>query len=414
MGNTGKENRLTEYLNLERLQPLLENLAQALDLAFVAVDYRGCPVTGGGGFTDFCSCMRGHEKYGHLCVQCYAHSGLRATMEGKPYIYRCHCGLVEFAVPLVVDGKYAGAVIGGQCDLVGDKPALEPVLPQQTPWEEVPELAGSRNGVHKTTYEKLEAGIRLLRDILHNMLEEEKGRAVREELQRKNRELLEEKAARVNLELAVRKEGDSGTMRERLDREHLFYMLNVISRLAFLEKAEETERTACDFAAMMRYVLENGEYRCVTLGEELEYIDYYLQIQRRRMEGRLRYELSVPEQYHSTLCPFMLLHPLIKQTVKYILDNSREGGSLSLRSREDRDFLVLTISCDCAGFAAQQTGQLPELEEKRQGSSLFRLDQSLKSIFGRECGISAGDREDGQPGSEIRIRLPLNGMAAEG
>ena len=35
-------------------------------------------------------------------------------------------------------------------------------------------------------------------------------------------------------------------------------MLNVISRLAFLENAEETERTVCDFADMMRYLLENG------------------------------------------------------------------------------------------------------------------------------------------------------------
>jgi len=413
MGETGTENRLTTLLNMERLQTLQDNLAKALDLAFVTVDYRGCPVTEDNGFTDFCKCMRKHGKYGHLCKQCYAHGGLHATMAGEPYIYRCHGGLVEFAVPVVVDGKYLGAVMGGQCELTGENPVLEPVLPQHTPWETEPELARTRSSVHKTTYKKLEAGIRLLQDILQNMLEEEHSRLDREALQKKNRELLEEKVARANLELAVQEEDDSGKVMAPLDREHLFYMLNVIARLAFLEKAEETERTACDFAAMMRYVLENDEYHCVTLGEELEYIDYYLQIQRRRMEGRLHYEIGVPEKYHSTLCPFMLLHPLVKNAVKFLLDNSREGGTLTIRGREEGDFLILAICCDCAGIPDQQNGHLLDLEEKRQGSPLIRLDQSLKSIFGRECGISSRDREDGQAGRELLIRLPLNGIIME-
>lgn len=119
MSVSEKNNRLTEVLNMERLQSLQDNLAKALELAFVAVDYRGCPVTENSGFTDFCSCMQKHEKYGRLCSQCYAHGGLHATMAGKSHIYRCHCGLVEFAVPLMVDGKYTGAVMGGQCEIVG-------------------------------------------------------------------------------------------------------------------------------------------------------------------------------------------------------------------------------------------------------------------------------------------------------
>lgn len=412
MGKSEKNDRLVDLLNMERLQTLQDNLAKALDLAFVTVDYRGRPVTQCSGCTDFCSAMGKHEKYGNLCGQCYAHGGLHATMEGKPYIYRCHCGLVEFAVPLTVDGKYVGAVMGGQCELSGQFAAVEPLLPQRTHWEDEHALARNRGSVHKTTYEKLEAGVRLVQDIIQNMLDEEHSRQVQEELQKKSRELMEEKTARVNLELALQEEDEPGTAMERLDSEHLFYVLNLISRLAYLEKAEETERTACDFAAMMRYVLENGEYNCVTLGEELEYIDYYLQIQRRRMEGRLRYEISVPEIYHGTLCPFMLLHPLVRNTVKCVLDNSREGGSLKLGAREEGALLLLTICCDCAASGRQPKHML-DLEGKRQGSSLSRIDQSLKNVFGQSCGVAARNREDGLPGMEIQIRLPLNSGALD-
>ena len=413
MGGNEKDNRLAELLNMERLQNLLDNLAQALDLAFVTVDYRGHPVTRPSGFTDFCSYMGKQNGYGLLCSQCYAHGGLHATMAGEPYIYRCHGGLTEFAVPLMVDGKYMGAVMGGQCEMEGEAPAFAPVLTKSTPWEQDPELSRTRGSVHHTTYEKLMAGIRLVQDMLRNLLEEEQRRIAQEELRQKKRELQEEKAARVNLELAIKAEENSGKLVEKLDSEHLFFMLNVISRLAFLEKAQETERTACDFASMMRYVLENGNYHYVTLGEELEYIDYYLQIQRRRTEGRLRVEVSVPEKYHSVLCPFMLLHPLVKNTVKYVLDNSCEGGGLSLSGREERGLLVLALCCDCVGLTGQQIGQTLELEGKRQGSTMARLDQSLKNTFGLSCGIAAGDREDGRPGKELQIRLPLSGESLE-
>ena len=409
MGGTEKDSHLAELLDMDRLQVIQDDLAGALGLAFVTVDYRGRPVTRCSGFTDFCSAMRGHEKYGHLCSRCYAHGGLHATIAGEPCIYSCHAGLAEFAVPVMVEGKYMGAVLGGQCVLKSGDPALEPVLPQRTAWEKDPELAGLRSGVHQSSFYQLEAGVRLVQGILRNMLEERQGRLLQKELQQKNRELMEEKAARVNLELAVKEEEDSGTVVERLDREHLFYVLNVISRLAFLEKAEETERTACDFAAMMRYVLENGEYSCVTLGEELEYIDYYLQIQRRRMEGRLSYEITVPEKYHGTLCPFMLLHPLVKHTVKYVLDNSREGGNLTIDCREEQALLVLTICCDCPGLS----GQLLDPEEKRRGNSLVRMDQSLKNAFGRDYGVVVRGREDGQSGMEIQVRLPLGGGLLE-
>ena len=297
--------------------------------------------------------------------------------------------------------------MGGQCELEGQSPVLEPILPQHTPWEEEPELARLRSYVHKTTYEKLEASAQLVQGILQNMLNQERSHSVQEELKRKDQELMEEKAARLRLELARREEEDSGAVTEHIDKEHLFYILNVIARLAFLEKAEETERTACDYADKLRYALEGGEYNYVTLGEELEYIDYYLQIQKRRMEGRLRYEISVPERYCGTLCPFMLLGPLVKRVMKYLLDNSREGGNLVLQGREEDGLLMLTIQCDYTGLAGMQVSRMLDLEGKRQEGSLTRMDQSLKSVFGQNCGVIAQNREDGLPGMEIQVRLPL-------
>ena len=80
-----------------------------------------------------------------------------------------------------------------------------------------------------------------------------------------------------------------------------------------------------------------------------------------------------------------------------------------IHGREEQGSLVLSVCCDCVGLTGQQIGQTLELEGKRQGSPMVRLDQSLKNVFGQNCGIAAGDRADGLPGKELQIRLPLNG-----
>jgi LytS/YehU family sensor histidine kinase len=109
----------------------------------------------------------------------------------------------------------------------------------------------------------------------------------------------------------------------------------------------------------------------------------------------------------------MMLHPLVKNTVKYVTDNSREGGNLWIRGREAEGVMVLAICCECIGVSGQRTGQVLELEGKRQESPLVRMDQSLKRTFGSDYGIVIGNREDGMPGREMQIRLPLHGENLE-
>ena len=95
--------------------------------------------------------------------------------------------------------------------------------------------------------------------------------------------------------------------------------------------------------------------------------------------------------------------------MKYVLDNSREGGNLTIQAGEESDILVLSICCDCVNMVNQQAGRVLAMEERRQGSGLVRADQSLKNVFGPACGITTQNRTDGLQGMEIQVRLPLSG-----
>lgn len=104
-------------IDLQRLQHVQDSFAEATELAMIAVDSRGTPVTSSSMFTEFCQQMRADPLRRRLCYGCDAHGGLQAAIEGRPAIYRCHAGLVDFSVPLMVGGTYVGAILCGQVRL---------------------------------------------------------------------------------------------------------------------------------------------------------------------------------------------------------------------------------------------------------------------------------------------------------
>ena len=66
-------------------------------------------------FSTFCFGLVRQSKEGAVRCQSDDAKGGRTSGEtGKPYAYECHAGLVDFAVPIVVDGRQIGAWLGGQ------------------------------------------------------------------------------------------------------------------------------------------------------------------------------------------------------------------------------------------------------------------------------------------------------------
>ena len=57
------------------------------------------------------------------CNLCDLKGGEQASRTGKPAVYYCHGGLVDFASPIIVNGKQIGSLIGGQ--VLTEEPDLD-------------------------------------------------------------------------------------------------------------------------------------------------------------------------------------------------------------------------------------------------------------------------------------------------
>lgn len=106
--------KLDYVLDLDRFERIQDDFAKATGLAMITVDYKGIPITKHSGCSQFCRLARDHEALKDYCERCDSRGGLEAARLQKPYIYLCHLGIVDFAIPIIVEGQYLGAVMAGQ------------------------------------------------------------------------------------------------------------------------------------------------------------------------------------------------------------------------------------------------------------------------------------------------------------
>jgi len=105
---------LKSILDVANWEDLQDKLAQYTGTAIITVDYKGIPVTRHSGRSEFCTCVREDTMYRKRCMRCDALASIESVRSGKPYIYLCHAGVVDVAVPIIVAQSYLGAVMFGQ------------------------------------------------------------------------------------------------------------------------------------------------------------------------------------------------------------------------------------------------------------------------------------------------------------
>lgn len=105
---------LTDLIDAGTLQKIQDAFANATGMAALTVDLNG-PVTQLSNPTEFCMTLtRGCPKGAERCNKCDLQGGEEAGRTGRPAVYYCHGGLMDFAAPILLGRRQIGSMIGGQ------------------------------------------------------------------------------------------------------------------------------------------------------------------------------------------------------------------------------------------------------------------------------------------------------------
>ena len=199
---------------------------------------------------------------------------------------------------------------------------------------------------------------------------------------------------------AMAHEAQLKMLRYQLNPHFLFNTLNAISTLVLEQNTELANRMVTKLSSFLRYSLDNDPMQKITLEQELQALQLYLDIEKVRFEERLSLEVSIEETAKDALIPSLLLQPLIENAIKYGIARAEGGGHLKVSARVFAGDLLMEISDDGPGCELVNNN-IPNAK----GVGLRNTRERLAAIYGSEHSIKLSQTEP--HGLTICIRIPF-------
>jgi len=148
------------------------------------------------------------------------------------------------------------------------------------------------------------------------------------------------------------RESELKTLQAQMNPHFLFNTLNMLSKKAYLEGAEETSELISTVSGLLRYNLRQLD-RKVTLREELEVIEQYFQILKARFPQRLEYQIQINANIDQIEMPSMILQPFVENAFIHAVEPNEEGGRISVQVQDQGEWVVVHIEDNGPGIEPQ-------------------------------------------------------------
>jgi two-component system sensor histidine kinase YesM len=205
-------------------------------------------------------------------------------------------------------------------------------------------------------------------------------------------------------------EAELKSLQSQINPHFLFNTLNMISKMAYLEAAEETSDLINSVASMLRYSLRKLD-ESVTVAEEVEHVENYFTIQKKRFGSRVATEVVVEEACRDLPIPNLTLQPLVENAFIHGIDDLEEGGKIIVRIYRERGTCVIEVQDNGKGMSEEVKEQLVSLQHPRfpkghsTGLGVHNVLKRLTLFYGENVVWSVDSRVG--EGTLIRLQFPL-------
>ena len=182
-------------------------------------------------------------------------------------------------------------------------------------------------------------------------------------------------------------------LRRQLRPHFLFNTLNTASVL--MEDDVAGARTVLSrLGDLLRQSLDDGGRDLVTVGEEVEILDRYLDIERIRFQDRLIATVTVKPECAGLLVPVMILQPLVENAIRHGIAARPGPGRVAVSVAKEQERLVVVVADDGVGVTPDHA------ERVGLGNTRARLAQ----IYGPDHAFEIAPVVTG--GTLVRLSLP--------
>ena len=163
-------------------------------------------------------------------------------------------------------------------------------------------------------------------------------------------------------------------LRYQLNPHFLFNTLNAINALVITGDAPRAGLLIQQLSRFLRHSLKQENKGLVPLGEELESLMLYLDIEKARFDDRLSLAFTIDPESRQALVPEFILQPLVENAMEHAITPSEAGGTVSLTTQVRDDKLLIEIADNGPGMDASRL-------EASSGIGLGNTVARLNALF---------------------------------
>jgi LytS/YehU family sensor histidine kinase len=186
-------------------------------------------------------------------------------------------------------------------------------------------------------------------------------------------------------------------LREQLRPHFLFNTLNTISVLVRENKNDDAVNLIARLSSLLRMTLDNTGVHEVTLRQEMDFLERYLEIQKARFSDRLNVGIAIEPQAMNARIPNLLLQPIVENAIVHGIAPKSGPGRVDVLGRIEAGKLHLEVRDDGPGLG-------DGTKRAREGVGLTNTRERLAKIYGANGHLLL--RSEPGRGVSVQIIVP--------
>ena len=203
-------------------------------------------------------------------------------------------------------------------------------------------------------------------------------------------------------------------LRSQMNPHFIFNSLNSIKSFILKEDKHSANNYLTKFSKLMRVILNNSKQKWISLQEELNALELYLQFESMRLGDKFTYEINVDEVngIMQKYLPPLLLQPFVENAIWHGIIPKQEQGNIWINIEEAKDKMMISIIDN--GIGRKKSESLKSKTITRQKSFGLNITKERLEQLNRTLDIHANleiidlyDDYDRAEGTKVVLELPL-------
>ena len=199
-------------------------------------------------------------------------------------------------------------------------------------------------------------------------------------------------------------------LQAQINPHFLYNTLDLINWISMDYGAEEIGTLTWNLARFYRLSLNHGK-SLISIGEEIEHVEVYVNIENYHFDNAISLEVDVPEELKSYACLNIILQPFVENAIVHGIaeDPKIESCEIQIGARREENDIIFSVQDDGPGVNVEQMQKetQQDIRKAQHGYGVRNINFRLKLCFGEKYGVTYKESEKG---THVEIKIPLMTM----